>query len=46
MTHVNLNENENAFESGEWIMADDEFAPNRICCANIIPETRLITGNG
>ena len=24
----------NVFKSGEWIMADNQFAPNRICCAN------------
>ena len=29
----------------EWIMADDEFAPNRICYANIISENGLVTNN-
>ncbi len=37
---------ENAFKSAERIMAGDVLAPNRICCANIIPENALITGNG
>ena len=36
----------NAFKSREWIMAADEQATNRICCADIIPENVSITGNG